>query len=103
MKMAETRSGCTGADPHVERGRRTSVVPPASCDDLQRSLGAQRLAALMADVATCGSEASTITDSALARQPPGEVGWITTPTLALPRSMRRSPGVARVQYRMAKY
>ena len=57
----------------------------------------------MADVATCGSEASTIIDSALARQPPGEVGWITTPTLALPRSMRRSLGVARVQYRMAKY
>src|SRR3990172_3779797 len=92
MKMAETRSGL------YQARTRTSKGTP-----VRRAGGG---GALMADVATCGSEASTITWTSAAWRASrrAKSGGITTPTLALPRSMRRvSSAWLRVQYRVAKY
>ena len=110
MKMAETRSGLYHARTRTSRGGsppRPIAVPSRVRVIIWSERWAPRAAAAFtAEVATSGSEASTMTWTSAAwrdRRWPKSGGMIT-PTLAVPSSMSRvSSRWLPVQYSTSKY
>src|SRR3990172_3327482 len=109
MKIAETRSGLYQARTRKSSGgvpSRTTAPPLVRASTASERSAASAVAAFIADVATCGSEASTITCTRAWRRESWRArsGGPTTPTIAVPLSIRRvSSCWLRSRWRMSKY